>query len=653
MKLPELGELFEDRYELVKLLGEGGFARVYLARDQLMQRDVALKVLSPAGGKYRDITAARFTREVRMVAALQDPHTITLFDFGQTESGLLYMACEYIRGGDLRQVLSAERRLPPEVVAHILRQILSSLREAHEHHIIHRDIKPGNILIQEYEGDRYRATLVDFGLAKPDSVDATQLTREGVSAGTPRYMSPEQVLCAGVGPASDIYSLGLVAYELLTGEPAVDGPDMRTLLRRHLTGPPIEVPPEFAPPALAAVIARMTDQDLDRRYSSAGDVLRDLTHGGTVGSGRAADVAADAEQGGSKWVLAVGFASLVVVLGLVVASLWPVPPPMEESTPQSTVKKLAAMSAAAPSPPSMPPPSLAADAGNVAADATSADVTNLPTGCGNVPPRRSRMHPVEAYTAAGAEYAFYVPEDYDPHRRHPVVVMLHETGRSASSVVVGSEIALVADKHRFVVVAPRDRSITSAWQSGAEEAVRAALDALDGVACVDRSRVFLFGEGAGSAAAQRLACRMAIKGVATVSFRSQRDECDDARVPYIHFAGFEDAAFPVEGGRGCDGIHMASLEEFETRQRERHRCSGKRRQTIREGANRCFDWTCEVPFETCHLHKRGHFDKGEGRGWGFMCKSADPSNFDIAAAAWRFFDGQPETRDEVRPAEWP
>ncbi len=295
MKLPEVGETFQTKYKLQSILGRGGFAAVYRATDTQIGRDVAIKILAPGGEGYESDLVSRFMREARVIASLQDPHTITMFDFGRTEEGLLFMVFEYVKGADLSDKLGESGRLDPQRVVHVLLQLLSALREAHGAGILHRDLKPANVLLYQYMGDDYRVKLLDFGIAKPvetGGLEALSITKTGAVVGTPRYMSPEQICSNDLGPPADIYSLGLMAYEMLVGRPAIGGSDTKAILLAQLSSDPIRLPPDLGvDPHLARIVERMCARDPSFRFSSAQEVIDALQPFAprrlrTTGSGR-------------------------------------------------------------------------------------------------------------------------------------------------------------------------------------------------------------------------------------------------------------------------------------------------------------------------------------------------------------------------------
>lgn len=283
------GETFEERYRIEDILGIGGFAHVYRATQVDLDRDVALKVLRPVNSDDPASTDAdetmerwvkRFKREAKVIADLRDPHTITMYDYGHTDSGMLYMVFEHISGQSLKEVLEESGPVSPRRAVAILRQSLSSLQEAHAMGILHRDIKPANIMVYDHVGRRDQVKILDFGIAKPmmDHEDATassDLTQEGKIIGTPRYMAPEQLLGEGdTGPHSDIYSLGLVVYELIYGEQAVSGDTTMKIISKQVSEDPIEIPrASHVPHALHDLLEKMLQKNISERYQSADELL--------------------------------------------------------------------------------------------------------------------------------------------------------------------------------------------------------------------------------------------------------------------------------------------------------------------------------------------------------------------------------------------
>ncbi len=289
----EPGTVFEGRYRIEELLGVGGFARVFRATQVDLGRTVAIKVLKPVrmeadGTVDSDLKRSevegwmqRFRREAKVISRLRDPCTITMYDYGHTDSGMSYMVFEYISGQSLEEVMEEQGAMEPERVVSILRQCLSSIEEAHSKGILHRDLKPANLMLYEHVGRRDRVKVLDFGIAKPsqDTPDFTRLdlTKDGKVVGTPRYMSPEQLRGGEIGPPADIYCLGLVGYELVTGEKAVSGESMVNIIRQQLASEPILIHSSAELPlGLRSAIHCMVAKDPKRRYQTAREVLSAL-----------------------------------------------------------------------------------------------------------------------------------------------------------------------------------------------------------------------------------------------------------------------------------------------------------------------------------------------------------------------------------------
>ncbi len=282
ISLPQIGELFESRYRIDAEIGEGGFSRVFRATDQSDGRIVALKVLVPAvinngteAPTYQGDIAERFLREARVLQNIQEGHTIQLLNHGNTPEGTLYMVFEFVDGKSLFETIRDEGALPADLVADVLSQILQTLQAAHSQGILHRDIKPNNLMITLSR----QVKVLDFGIAKAfaDASPGNDLTGVGMLVGTPRYMAPEQLKGHQMGPAADLYSLGVVAVEMLTGKKAMRGKDRMDIIQQQLMPQSIKVPVELdIPYHLREIVDRMLQKDLRVRYASAAAVLRDL-----------------------------------------------------------------------------------------------------------------------------------------------------------------------------------------------------------------------------------------------------------------------------------------------------------------------------------------------------------------------------------------
>ena len=363
-----LQEALGTNYKLDRELMGGGMSRVFVAIDSVLGRRVVVKVLPPelAAGVNRD----RFRREIQVAAQLQHPHIVPLLSAGE-QGDLLWYTMPYIEGESLRAALERKKKFSPREVMRILHDVVDALAFAHERGVIHRDIKPANILSQGAH-----ALVTDFGVAKAISaaLPSTGLTSAGIAIGTPAYMAPEQL--AGDVAANhriDIYAVGLLAYELVTGVSPFTGPSPRETLAAQLTRDPMplhEVSPEI-PRTLSALIMRCLAKDPDARPQSADEVLRELDSmtmplGVTPMQG-----GISAPKRGKPWMSVAAVAILLAVLagvGYAVTrskspatnlAVKPVPaaPPAPAPTPppaESLVKRAAVASGVAPDKPPKP-----------------------------------------------------------------------------------------------------------------------------------------------------------------------------------------------------------------------------------------------------------------------------------------------------------
>ena len=270
-------------YQLVERLGEGGMGEVWLGRHRLLARSAAIKLIRPEmlsdGSVDRAAVAlGRFEREARATAALTSPHTIRLFDFGQTHDGTFYYVMELLDGRDLESLVHEFGPLPPGRVMHFVRQICRSLAEAHARGLVHRDIKPANIYVCRVGLEYDFVKVLDFGLVKHanGSTAATQLTAETVAMGTPAYMAPEAILGEEVDRPADVYGLGCLMYFLLTGRIVFDADTPMRLLMQHVQQAPI--PPskrskQAIPQEIDDLVMACLHKDPNRRPRDASELL--------------------------------------------------------------------------------------------------------------------------------------------------------------------------------------------------------------------------------------------------------------------------------------------------------------------------------------------------------------------------------------------
>jgi eukaryotic-like serine/threonine-protein kinase len=261
--------LFHGRYKILRKLGAGGMANVYLAEDQELGRRVAIKILNERHAND-DQFVERFRREAKNAAGLSHPNIVSIYDRGEAE-GTYYISMEYLDGRSLKELISTRGPAPINVAVDYARQILAALRVAHRQGLVHRDIKPHNVLV-DGEG---RIKVTDFGIAR---AGPSQMTEEGSIIGTAQYLSPEQAQGAPVTPASDLYSVGIVLYELLTGTVPFVGETPVELAMKHLSKvpePPSHIRPEV-PRDLDFVVMRALAKAPAERYQSADEMDADL-----------------------------------------------------------------------------------------------------------------------------------------------------------------------------------------------------------------------------------------------------------------------------------------------------------------------------------------------------------------------------------------
>ena len=268
-ELDAVRDALKDEWEIEKELGRGGMAIVFRAHDKHLHRDVAIKVL-PFSLAFDAEFVERFQREARTAAQLEHPHIIPIYRVGKT-GRVIYFVMKFLRGGALSELLAERGSLTPNQIRQVLVQTGGALGYAHQHGIVHRDIKPDNIMFDELG----QAVLTDFGIAK--AATGSRLTGTGMSIGTPHYMSPEQARAQSLDGRSDIYSLGVVAYQCLTGTVPFDGEDAFSIGYKHIME---EVPaPELQTSeerSLMGVIRRMMAKQADERFQNAGELIAGL-----------------------------------------------------------------------------------------------------------------------------------------------------------------------------------------------------------------------------------------------------------------------------------------------------------------------------------------------------------------------------------------
>jgi serine/threonine-protein kinase len=276
-----LGKTLAGKYRIEERLSGGGMGTVYRGTHVLMDKTVAVKVLRPSLAADEKIVA-RFSREARAASKISHPHALSVTDFGEAEDGVVFLVMEYLSGKTLKEIIRQEGPLPLPRTAEILRQIGGALDAAHAEGVVHRDLKSDNIMLLSSSGTDY-AKVLDFGIAKIKEAEGAYdpgLTAPDLVIGTPQYMSPEQCSQSpDIDARSDIYSLGVILYEMLVGHVPFTGDSPTTIMLKHLQQPPPSVLAERSdlPEAIGHVVGRALEKRPEDRYESVGELVEDFT----------------------------------------------------------------------------------------------------------------------------------------------------------------------------------------------------------------------------------------------------------------------------------------------------------------------------------------------------------------------------------------
>jgi serine/threonine protein kinase len=274
---PLIGQVLDGRYRVESVLGEGGMGLVYKAVHVALKKPLAIKVLRPEVSKNEQIVA-RFRQEAQSASAIGNQHIIDISDFGELQDGSTYFVMEFLTGRSLTGAIE-EGRFTPQRVIHVAKQLCRALGAAHEIGVVHRDMKPDNVQLIERGSDKDFVKVLDFGIAKVGG-GTSKLTQAGQVFGTPHYMSPEQCAGTAVDHRTDIYAVGVMLYEMATGQVPFDADNLMGILTKHLYEnpiPPNELPPPVdVPPALEAVIMKCLEKKQEIRYQNMAELLADM-----------------------------------------------------------------------------------------------------------------------------------------------------------------------------------------------------------------------------------------------------------------------------------------------------------------------------------------------------------------------------------------
>jgi tRNA A-37 threonylcarbamoyl transferase component Bud32 len=315
-RLEQVQQALGGQIRVSRLIGTGGFAEVYAATDERLGRALAVKVLREELASTR--ARERFVREARAAAQVRHPNVLSVFDVGDKD-GIVWFTMPLVAGESLRERLDREKRLDPEEATRILRAAAAALHAAHRAGLVHRDVKPDNILLDGPERD---VLLADFGVAAALAPEGERITTEGTIVGTPRYMSPEQAAGEpGIDGRSDVYSLGVVAYEALSGAPPFTAANASAMLAKHLTAivPPLRARAPSCPSFLADAVERCLAKDPSDRWPTA-EAFRQALEGRLSRSpSLVAETVPESVMGARAWVT--GAVVLFAIVGVVVDAL--------------------------------------------------------------------------------------------------------------------------------------------------------------------------------------------------------------------------------------------------------------------------------------------------------------------------------------------
>ena len=595
----QAGDLIAGRYQLKVPLGVGGHGEVWVAVEQGSSREVAVKMLRPGSDLA---TRQRFQREARLLAEISHPNCIQLLDFGIVDGGAdAYIVTELARGERL-DVWASRPRSDEEKLA-VLDEVLAALGAAHAGNVLHRDLKPENIVIGVDPTGALGVKVLDFGMAKLVGEVRQDITATGEVHGSAGYMSPELLRArSDIGPQSDLYALGVIGFELFEGRPPFEARTSFELSMKHLTEPPPTL--SAGPAALGRVVGNLLQKEPQDRFASAADaraalpIRRGRSQTRQVPVQRKRDRTRQSEvrqrRVSRERVLALG----VVGLALTAAGgFWLVRQRDSPMTPR-----------ARPVAPATEVATRSTERTTKPEAATATDAVEAFDGCGReLKPGRQRLS--DPHAVMQRSVASYVPAGYEPHRRHPVVLLLHDDDQTPAELLDAPTWIEKADEHGFVLLATVDElGRHGKWRN--PDAVHAAWDDLHAAgeaACLDLENVFVVGVGSGGAGATHLSCAYGdkIRALVVGSHRLKvgQSPCVPRTPPaQLFVAPLADGYDPVDGGTKCvQSDAKISLTEHEGVLRTAHKCSTEKAVSAAHQNGECFEYKCESGLVVCHV----------------------------------------------------
>ena len=572
------GDVFGGAFRIEAELGSGGFSRVYRAVHP-RYGEVALKLLLPDhGNSYQAATNVRFAREVEILSQLRSPHTVRFIASGKAD-GVFFLVTELVGDQDLGQLLQQRGTLSSEETRDILNQLLGALAEAHSAGLVHRDIKPQNIRVSRLQNGRLHATLLDFGIAR-HFVDARgQVTRTGEIIGTPRYMSPEQLRALPIGPASDLYSLGMVAFEVLCGSASLSSNALGAQIPRMVEGLRFQTAiASGVEPKLLDVVLRLIQPDPVDRFPSAQAARRAL--GASVKAPQSAPASAKPANG-----LPLGPAAILVGMGVLTLALYTW---SQNSSPKPTGSpRRLPQPAQAPPPP--PPIDTSHGTGADAADADADADADAVRVC-------AERAPFSGFGDLAGETAYVPTECESPQQPCPLLVALHMDAESPRQLLIEGGFVELAEERHVILFAPQD-SFTNAWREEGPDLRRIEDRVAEArsIVCTDPARTWVVGNSDGARLLADLSCKPWVQAVVFNSFvphsLGRPFECPDRPVPAMHIFPTQSRFITIDGSPSCSGRVRPSHDAVMKVWLQRNGC-GEPAPTKRQTHGECQSWQC-------------------------------------------------------------